>query len=91
MLDFGAVSYVIPSHFGFCLGVQNAIERAYETVAMHPNKRIFMLSELIHNPFVNKDLLARGLRYLQTDKGHPLRADGKMASSKQDPKPYGTN
>ena len=44
-----------------------------------------MLSELIHNPFVNKDLLARGLRYLQTDKGHPLRADGKMASSKQDP------
>ena len=84
VLDFGAVSYVIPSHFGFCLGVQNAIERAYETVAMHPSKRVFMLSELIHNPFVNKDLLARGLRYLQTDKGHPLRADGKMANSKQD-------
>ena len=84
VLDFGAVSYVIPSHFGFCLGVQNAIERAYETVAMHPNKRVFMLSELIHNPFVNKDLLARGLRYLQTDKGHPLRADGKMANSKED-------
>ena len=84
VLDFGAVSYVIPSHFGFCLGVQNAIERAYETVAMYPSKRVFMLSELIHNPFVNKDLLARGLRYLQTDKGHPLRADGKMANSKQD-------
>lgn len=84
VLDFGAVSYVIPSHFGFCLGVQNAIERAYETVAMHPSKRVFMLSELIHNPFVNKDLLARGLRYLQTDKGHPLCADGKMANSKED-------
>ena len=86
VLDFGAVSYVIPSHFGFCLGVQNAIERAYETVAMHPNKRVFMLSELIHNPFVNKDLLARGLRYLQTDKGHPLCADGKLANSKEDSK-----
>ena len=85
VLDFGAVSYVIPSHFGFCLGVQNAIERAYETVAMYPSKRVFMLSELIHNPFVNKDLLARGLRYLQTDKGHPLCADGKMANSKEDP------
>ena len=85
LLDFGAVSYVIPSHFGFCLGVQNAIERAYETVAMHPNKRVFMLSELIHNPFVNKDLLARGLRYLQTDKGIPLCADGRMANSKEDP------
>ena len=86
VLDFGAVSYVIPSHFGFCLGVQNAIERAYETVAIYPSKRVFMLSELIHNPFVNEDLLARGLRYLQTDKGLPLRADGKIANSKVDPK-----
>ena len=86
VLDFGAVSYVIPSHFGFCLGVQNAIERAYETVAIYPSKRVFMLSELIHNPFVNEDLLARGLRYLQTDKGLPLRADGKIANSKEDSK-----
>lgn len=85
ILDFGAVSYVIPSHFGFCLGVQNAIERAYETIALHPGRRVFMLSELIHNPFVNADLLARGLRYLQTDKGMPLRTDGKMANSKDDP------
>jgi len=85
VLDFGAVSYVIPSHFGFCLGVQNAIERAYETVATHPDRRVFMLSELIHNPFVNQDLLARGLRYLQTDKGLPLRGDGAIAGSKDDP------
>ena len=86
VLDFGAVSYVIPSHFGFCLGVQNAIERAYETVAIYPSKRVFMLSELIHNPFVNEDLLTRGLRYLQTDRGLPLRADGKIANSKEDSK-----
>lgn len=85
VLDFGPVSYVIPSHFGFCLGVQNAIERAYETVAAHPDRRVFMLSELIHNPFVNEDLLARGLRYLQTDKGVPLRADGTVASGPEDP------
>jgi 4-hydroxy-3-methylbut-2-enyl diphosphate reductase len=43
-----------------------------------------MLSELIHNPFVNEDLLARGLRYLQTDKGLPLCGDGKIANSKED-------
>ncbi len=85
VLDFGAVRYVIPSHFGFCLGVQNAIERAYEAVATNPGKRVFMLSELIHNPFVNEDLLARGLRYLQTDKGLPLRADGTPASDVDDP------
>lgn len=71
-LDFGAVQYVLPSHFGFCLGVQNAIERAYETIAEHPGSRVFMLSELIHNPFVNDDLQARGLRYLQSDKGVPV-------------------
>lgn len=69
VLDFGAVSYVIPSHFGFCLGVKNAIERAYESLAENPGHRVFMLSELIHNPFVNEDLLRRGLRYLQSDKG----------------------
>ncbi|MCX6956539.1 MAG: 4-hydroxy-3-methylbut-2-enyl diphosphate reductase [Verrucomicrobia bacterium] len=79
-LDFGAVRYVIPSHFGFCLGVKNAIERAYETLAENPGKRVFMLSELIHNPFVNEDLLRRGLRYLQTDKGVPYTTDGRPGS-----------
>lgn len=85
VIDFGAVSYVIPSHFGFCLGVQNAIERAYETVATNPTKRIFMLSELIHNPFVNEDLLARGIRYLQTDKGLPFCVDGSITSDPNNP------
>jgi 4-hydroxy-3-methylbut-2-enyl diphosphate reductase len=78
-LDFGAVQYVIPSHFGFCLGVKNAIERAYETLAENPHRRVFMLSELIHNPFVNEDLLRRGLRYLQTDKGVPYTEAGGTA------------
>ena len=75
-LDFGAVRYLIPSHFGFCLGVKNAIERAYETLAENPDRRVFMLSELIHNPYVNEDLRRRGLRYLQTDKGVPILATG---------------
>ncbi len=70
-LDFGPVAYVLPSHFGFCLGVQNAIERAYECLAENPGRRVFMLSELIHNPFVNEDLLRRGLKYLQSDRGEP--------------------
>jgi 4-hydroxy-3-methylbut-2-enyl diphosphate reductase len=81
VLDFGAVRYVIPSHFGFCLGVKNAIERAYETLAENPGRRVFMLSELIHNPFVNADLLRRGLRFLQTDKGQPFTIGGRLAES----------
>ena len=79
-LNFGAVRYVVPSHFGFCLGVKNAIERAYETLSENPGKRVFMLSELIHNPFVNEDLLRRGLRYLQTDKGAPYTTSGRIAT-----------
>ena len=82
-LDFGAVQYVIPSHFGFCLGVKNAIERAYETLAENPGRRVFMLSELIHNPFVNEDLLRRGLRYLQSDKGVPYTVNGRPAVADQ--------
>jgi 4-hydroxy-3-methylbut-2-enyl diphosphate reductase len=74
LLNFGAVHYLVPSHFGFCLGVKNAIERAYETLTENPGRRVFMLSELIHNPFVNDDLIRRGLRYLQTDKGVPHSA-----------------
>lgn len=80
VLDFGAVQYVLPSHFGFCLGVKNAIERAYETLAGNPGRRIFMLSELIHNSFVNADLLRRGLRYLQTEKGVPYTVAGPVAT-----------
>jgi 4-hydroxy-3-methylbut-2-enyl diphosphate reductase len=79
-LDFGAVQYLIPSHFGFCLGVRNAIERAYETLAANPGRRVFMLSELIHNPFVNDDLRQRGLLYLQSDKGVPLTVDGRKTT-----------
>ena len=75
-LNFGSVHYIIPSHFGFCLGVKNAIERAYESLAENPGRRVFMLSELIHNPFVNQDLLRRGLRFLQTDKGIPYSTSG---------------
>jgi len=83
-LNFGAVEYVIPSHFGFCLGVKNAIERAYETLAANPDRRVFMLSELIHNPFVNEDLYRRGLRYLQTDKSVPFTIEDRPTAANDD-------
>jgi 4-hydroxy-3-methylbut-2-enyl diphosphate reductase len=86
-LDFGAVQYLLPSHFGFCLGVKNAIERAYETLAENPGRRVFMLSELIHNPFVNDDLLRRGLLYLQSDKGVPFTTSGRKIIASETPPP----
>ena len=52
-LDFGPVKFLIARHFGFCYGVENAIEIAYKTVEESQGKRIYLLSEMIHNPLVN--------------------------------------
>lgn len=68
VLDFGPVRFYIPRHFGFCYGVENAIDIAYKTVEEYPNKDIYLLSEMIHNPTVNEDLQARGVKFLfETD------------------------
>jgi len=64
VLDFGPVRFLIPRHFGFCYGVENAIEIAYKTVDENPDKTIYLLSEMIHNPTVNEDLRLRGVRFL---------------------------
>ncbi|MEO1451103.1 MAG: 4-hydroxy-3-methylbut-2-enyl diphosphate reductase, partial [Bacteroidota bacterium] len=71
-LDFGPVRFLVARHFGFCKGVENAIEVAYETLTQNPGRRVFMISELIHNSFVNADLQARGLRFIKTAKGKQL-------------------
>ncbi|SMO78899.1 4-hydroxy-3-methylbut-2-enyl diphosphate reductase [Gracilimonas mengyeensis] len=63
-LDFGPVQFYIPRFFGFCYGVENAIDIAYRTVAENPDKNIYLLSEMIHNPTVNEDLQKRGVQFL---------------------------
>jgi 4-hydroxy-3-methylbut-2-en-1-yl diphosphate reductase len=72
LLDFGPVQVYLARHFGFCYGVENAIEIAFRTVEENPGKRIFLLSEMIHNPLVNEDLQERGVRFLQDTKGNTL-------------------
>ncbi len=49
-LNFGPVQFLIARHFGFCYGVENAIEIAYKAVEENPNKNIYLLSQMIHNP-----------------------------------------
>ena len=72
LLDFGALKIYLARHFGFCYGVENAIEIAFRTVDENPGKRIFLLSEMIHNPQVNADLLAKGVQFMQDTKGNVL-------------------
>ena len=72
ILDFGPVKYYVARHFGFCYGVENAIEIAFKALEENPGKRVFLLSEMIHNPEVNKDLTERGVQFLQDTHGKQL-------------------
>ncbi|MHB8904734.1 MAG: 4-hydroxy-3-methylbut-2-enyl diphosphate reductase [Melioribacteraceae bacterium] len=71
-LDFGPVRFLIARHFGFCYGVENAIDIAYKTIEENPGKRIFLLSEMIHNPMVNLDLQSRGIQFILDTYGNQL-------------------
>ena len=71
-LDFGKLHIYLARHFGFCYGVEHAIEIAFKTVGENPGKRIFLLSEMIHNPNVNDDLLKKGVRFLMDTKGNTI-------------------
>jgi len=74
LLDFGPVRFFLARHFGFCYGVENAIEIAYKTIEENPGKRFFLLSEMIHNPGVNNDLLSMGVRFITDTAGNQLIA-----------------
>jgi 4-hydroxy-3-methylbut-2-enyl diphosphate reductase len=69
VLDFGPVQFFMARHFGFCYGVENAIDIAYKAIEENPGKRIFLLSQMIHNPFVNKDLEKNGIRFIMDTAG----------------------
>src|SRR3982750_1872955 len=72
LLDFGPLHIYLARHFGFCYGVENAIDIAFRTIDENPGKRIFLLSEMIHNPQVNADLQDRGVLFLQDTYGKQM-------------------
>ena len=72
VLGIGSLQVILARHFGFCYGVENAIEIAFRAVAENEGKRIFLLSEMIHNPGVNADLQAMGIRFIMDTKGNLL-------------------
>ena len=80
ILDFGKIRFLIARHFGFCYGVENAIEIAYKAIYENPDKRIFLLSQMIHNPGVNEDLLKNGIQFLQDTTGNQLIAWDELTS-----------
>jgi len=72
IVDFGPVQIHLARHFGFCYGVENAIEISYKAIEENPDKNIFLLSQMIHNPVVNEDLISRGLKFIMDTQGNQL-------------------
>jgi 4-hydroxy-3-methylbut-2-enyl diphosphate reductase len=68
-LAIGDLSIRLAGEFGFCYGVDRAVEYAYETRTKFPDKRTFLVGEIIHNPHVNQKLAAMGVEFLHRPEG----------------------
>ncbi len=69
VLDFGPVQFILARHFGFCYGVENAIEISYKAIEENPDKKVYLLSQMIHNQEVNNDLQSRGIQFIMDTDG----------------------
>ncbi len=68
-LQVGDLTFRLAGEFGFCYGVDRAVEYAYETRTKFPGKRTFLVGEIIHNPHVNHKLEAMGVQFLHRPDG----------------------
>lgn len=69
-LTAGEVTIRLAKEFGFCYGVERAVEYAYQTRLKFPDKKIYLAGEIIHNPHVNAKLKEMGIVFLKpSDKG----------------------
>ncbi len=64
---FGDVTVRLAQEFGFCYGVDRAVDYAYETVHKFPDKRIHLVGEIIHNPHVNQRMTDMGISFIYPD------------------------
>src|SRR5215204_615105 len=63
-LTAGHLTFRLAREFGFCYGVDRAVEYAYESRTKFPDRRLFLVGEIIHNPHVNEKLRAMGITLL---------------------------
>ena len=72
IIHIGDIEFYIGRHLGFCYGVKNAIEICYQTIEKYPNKKIYLLSQMIHNQIVNNDLQEQGISFIMDTAGNQL-------------------
>lgn len=65
----GRVTIRLAHTFGFCWGVERAIEYAYEARRRFPDRQLWITNEIIHNPMVNQQLQAMGIRFVEQRNG----------------------
>jgi 4-hydroxy-3-methylbut-2-enyl diphosphate reductase len=63
-LTVGSLTFRLAREFGFCYGVDRAVDYAYETRIKFPDRRLHLVGEIIHNPHVNQKLREMGVRFL---------------------------
>jgi 4-hydroxy-3-methylbut-2-en-1-yl diphosphate reductase len=63
-LAVGPLVFRLAREFGFCYGVDRAVDYAYETRIKFPDRRLYVVGEIIHNPHVNQKLRDMGVRFL---------------------------
>jgi 4-hydroxy-3-methylbut-2-enyl diphosphate reductase len=68
-LTLGDLTFKLAREFGFCYGVDRAVEYAYETRTKFPGRRLLLVGEIIHNPHVNAKLRAMGVEFLHRPDG----------------------
>jgi 4-hydroxy-3-methylbut-2-en-1-yl diphosphate reductase len=68
-LDVGPLTFRLAREFGFCYGVDRAVDYAYETRLKFPDRRLYLVGEIIHNPHVNQKLRDMGVRFLARGEG----------------------
>ncbi|MCL7961831.1 MAG: 4-hydroxy-3-methylbut-2-enyl diphosphate reductase [marine benthic group bacterium] len=66
-LEVGRLTFRLARSLGFCYGVDRAVEYAYETCRKFPDRRIWLVGEIIHNPLVNSQLESMGVTFLYPD------------------------
>ncbi len=71
----GRLTIHLAREFGFCYGVDRAVDYAYQTRERFPDRNVFLTGEIIHNPHVNEKLRAMGIRFL-TDEAEKTRTLG---------------
>jgi 4-hydroxy-3-methylbut-2-enyl diphosphate reductase len=69
----GRLTVHLAREFGFCYGVDRAVDYAYQTRERFPDRNVFLTGEIIHNPHVNDKLRAMGIRFLTDDGEHADR------------------